>query len=132
MLDRWMRSTQRLTNCGPSLSQAIACVFMRLPSICLGKGQRCAMGMRADETASNQRDAPMKPKTTASAQSDQRRLLRSREAAAFLAVSERTLWSMAKRGEIQVVRCGRAIRYDPLDLVAWIQGAKECKEARRP
>jgi predicted DNA-binding transcriptional regulator AlpA len=50
-----------------------------------------------------------------------RLLLTSREAAATLAVSERTLWGLtAPRGPIRPVRVGRAIRYAPTELQRWI------------
>ena len=39
------------------------------------------------------------------------RLLVNREAAAILAVSERTLWELTKRGVIECVRVGRSVRY---------------------
>lgn len=48
----------------------------------------------------------------------------SREAAKALAVSERTLWSLTQRGDIRCVRIGRAVRYDPTDLRAWIEACK--------
>jgi excisionase family DNA binding protein len=56
------------------------------------------------------------------------RLLRPREAAAVLSVSERTLWSLTwPRGPIRPVRVGRAVRYSVADLQRWIdaqQGAR--------
>ena len=51
-------------------------------------------------------------------------LVTSREAARMLAVSERTLWGLADRGEIPRIRIGRAVRYDVRDLDAWIQHNK--------
>jgi excisionase family DNA binding protein len=39
-------------------------------------------------------------------------LLSPREAASALAISERTLFTLTKRGEIPPVRFGRAIRYE--------------------
>jgi excisionase family DNA binding protein len=55
-----------------------------------------------------------------------RLLLTAREAAARLAVSEKTLWLMtAPRGTLPCVRVGsRGVRYDPADLRAWIEAAK--------
>ncbi len=53
-----------------------------------------------------------------------RLLLTPREAAAALAVCEKTLWSLAKRGELPAVRIGRAVRYDVADLRAWIDSRK--------
>lgn len=47
-------------------------------------------------------------------------LLRPKEAAALLAISARTLWSLTASGEIASLRIGRAIRYRPEDLRAFI------------
>jgi excisionase family DNA binding protein len=52
-------------------------------------------------------------------------LLTSRQAAKCLNISERTLWSRTKAGDIQAVRFGRSVRYDPADLRAWINSAKK-------
>ena len=52
------------------------------------------------------------------------RLLTAKNAAAYLAISERKLWDMTKTGEIPAVRLGRAVRYDRQDLDAFIQQAK--------
>ncbi len=51
-------------------------------------------------------------------------LLTSPEAAKALAISARTLWTLTKRGEIPSVKIGRAVRYDPADLRAWIDARK--------
>lgn len=56
-------------------------------------------------------------------------LLTPREAAALLNVSERTLWGLGNRGEIPVVRLGRATRYDPEDVRALIVARKSCGES---
>jgi excisionase family DNA binding protein len=56
-------------------------------------------------------------------------LVTVRQAAAVLAISERTLWALTKRGEIPVVRLGRAVRYDPKDLVRLIEGKKQVGKA---
>ena len=40
-------------------------------------------------------------------------LLKTRDACRALAISPRTLWSLAKSGEIPAVRIGSAVRYDP-------------------
>ena len=54
-----------------------------------------------------------------------RLLLNTRDAAAALAVSERTLWGLtAPRGPIPCVSIGRAVRYDVADLRAFIDGEK--------
>jgi len=52
------------------------------------------------------------------------RLLTAKNAAAYLAISERKLWDMTKTGEIPAVRLGRAVRYDRSDLDSFIQRAK--------
>jgi excisionase family DNA binding protein len=54
-----------------------------------------------------------------------RLLLTQMEAAAALAISERTLWGLtAPRGEIPAIKIGRCVRYDPKDLAAWIERQK--------
>ena len=55
-------------------------------------------------------------------------LLTAREAATALTISERFLYTMTQRGDIRAVRLGRAVRYDPKDLRAWIEKAKEKSE----
>lgn len=57
-------------------------------------------------------------------------LLRPRDAARALAISERTLWELTRRGSIPCVRVGRAVRYSPLDLKAWIEAQKRPGPAR--
>ena len=52
------------------------------------------------------------------------RLMRSKEAAKYLCVSEKTLWNLQKAGEVRAVKLGRLIRYDPADLDAFIEQAK--------
>jgi len=52
-------------------------------------------------------------------------LLTTREAAKAIQICEKTLWSLTDpRGPIRCVRIGRAVRYDPADLSAWIESAK--------
>jgi predicted site-specific integrase-resolvase len=56
-------------------------------------------------------------------------LLKPRDAARALAVSERTLWGLVKSGEIPCLRIpgrgkARAIRYDVRDLLGWIERVK--------
>lgn len=48
------------------------------------------------------------------------RLLTSREAAAMLGISERTLWTLKDQGEIPHIKIGRSVRYSVTDLNAWI------------
>lgn len=54
----------------------------------------------------------------------ERLLIKPIEAARLLTVSERTLWSLTKRGDLRCIRIGRAVRYDPADLRAWISQQK--------
>jgi excisionase family DNA binding protein len=54
-------------------------------------------------------------------------LLTARQAAKVLNVCEKTLWTLTKNGDIPAVRIGRAVRYDPADLRAWIERAKSAK-----
>lgn len=51
-------------------------------------------------------------------------LLRPREAAEWLKISDRTLWSLTQRGELPAVRIGRSVRYDLADLMAFIEARK--------
>jgi excisionase family DNA binding protein len=51
-------------------------------------------------------------------------LLTVREAAAFLRISERSLWQFTKVGALRCVRLGRAVRYDRRDLIAFIDKHK--------
>ena len=46
------------------------------------------------------------------------RLLKPKEAADSLAISERTLWALTESGDVASVRIGRAVRYYPADLAA--------------
>ena len=48
-------------------------------------------------------------------------LLAPRQAARALSVCEKTLYNLTKRGELPVVRIGRAVRYSLDDLRTWIQ-----------
>lgn len=58
----------------------------------------------------------------------QRRLYTTKQAAVYLGVSERTLWTMANSGEIPSVRFGsgrrQSVRFDVADLDAWIEKHK--------
>jgi len=48
-------------------------------------------------------------------------LLRAKEAAQFLAISERSLWALTASGEIQATRIGRSVRYAPAVLAEFIE-----------
>ena len=52
------------------------------------------------------------------------RLLKSRQAAKYLCISEKTLWNLQAGGKIKAVRMGRLIRYDPVDLDEFIEKSK--------
>jgi excisionase family DNA binding protein len=51
-------------------------------------------------------------------------LLKSREAAKTLCISERKLWELTRKGKIPHVRIDRAVRYDTRDLQAWVETMK--------
>ncbi len=51
-------------------------------------------------------------------------LVTTKKAAQILGVSERTLWALTARGEIPRVLIGRAVRYDPADLRAFVASKK--------
>lgn len=51
-------------------------------------------------------------------------LLRPREAAAWLGISERSLWSLTQRGDLTAVRIGRSVRYLLADLKAYAESCK--------
>lgn len=52
-------------------------------------------------------------------------LLTAKEAAKALSICERTLYGLSKRGELRVVRIGRAVRYSIADLETWIKKSSE-------
>jgi excisionase family DNA binding protein len=58
-----------------------------------------------------------------------RLLLRPREAARSLGISERSLWSLTNHGEIPAVRFGRSVRYD-LDTLRQVIAGKVQGEGR--
>ena len=51
-------------------------------------------------------------------------VLRPKDAAKALGISERALWAAANSGRIPVVRFGRSTRYDVRDLIAYIDAHK--------
>ena len=51
-------------------------------------------------------------------------LLKRREAAKRLAISERKLDELAASGEIRRVKIGTAVRFEPQDLQAYIESKK--------
>jgi excisionase family DNA binding protein len=53
------------------------------------------------------------------------KLMTSRQAAAYLCISERKLWDLSKSGRIQTVRIDRSVRFDRDDLDEFIADAKK-------
>jgi excisionase family DNA binding protein len=51
-------------------------------------------------------------------------LIKPRDAAKRLAISERSLWEVTNRGGLPCVRIGRSVRYDPVDLANWVERQK--------
>ncbi|QDT51690.1 Helix-turn-helix domain protein [Symmachiella dynata] len=52
-------------------------------------------------------------------------LMSPRQAAAALAISPRTLWSLTAAGKIPHIRIGRSVRYAIDDLQDWIAKRKQ-------
>ena len=52
-------------------------------------------------------------------------LVKPKEAARRLAISERTLWGITNKNGLPCVRIGRAVRYNPADLADWIEQCKD-------
>jgi len=54
-------------------------------------------------------------------------LLKSRDVARLLSISERTLWSLAHRSDnpLPSIRIGRLIRYLPADVQVWVDAQRE-------
>lgn len=67
---------------------------------------------------------PPPPETSDAITNAGLRLLDVKEAAAFLNVSTRTIWSMANSGELPPVRIRRRVLFDVHDLEAFISKAK--------
>lgn len=62
--------------------------------------------------------ARMESKVTSERPEDS--LIDSRRAATVLGISTRKLWSLVQEGKVKVVRIGRAVRFHPADLRAFI------------
>lgn len=52
-------------------------------------------------------------------------LLKPKDAATLLAISDRKLWELTNCNEIPHVRMGRSLRYDQSDLRAWYEKKKQ-------
>ena len=57
-------------------------------------------------------------------------LLTPLESSRTLRISPRKLWSLTASGEIPHVRIGRCVRYDPRDLVAYLESQKKGGDVR--
>lgn len=67
----------------------------------------------------------MKGETDGAPSAEGLRLVRPRDAAQMLAISERKLWEISSpRGPVPCLRIGRVVRYDLADLRAWIESQK--------
>lgn len=51
----------------------------------------------------------------------QKILLKPREAAELLSISQRKLWELTNRGDVPYVGVDRSVRYRPSSLEAWAQ-----------
>jgi excisionase family DNA binding protein len=51
-------------------------------------------------------------------------LLTAKQTAELLAISPRTLWELTNCRKIPHLRFGKAVRYDPRDLHAWLDKKK--------
>lgn len=52
-------------------------------------------------------------------------LMRLRDVAKALALSQRVLWAATKAGRLPVIRFGRSIRYDPKDVAAFVDAHRK-------
>jgi excisionase family DNA binding protein len=59
--------------------------------------------------------------TPANASSLPHQLLKPRDAAKLLAISERTLFTLTKKGELASVRMGKTVRYAQGELAAFVR-----------
>lgn len=57
------------------------------------------------------------------------RLLRAREAAEVLAISERQVWNLARAGELELVRLGRSTRFRASSVRRLIRAGAKGQEA---
>ena len=62
--------------------------------------------------------------TTPNATTTELDLLTYQQAARRLQVSDRTVWSLCKRGDLPCVRVKSSVRIDPADLAAFIERQK--------
>jgi excisionase family DNA binding protein len=64
-------------------------------------------------------------------QSNETLLLTPMQAAKALTVSQRTLWQLKTDGKIRCIRINRLVRYDPKDLLAYIERQKKFSESQK-
>ena len=66
--------------------------------------------------------------STSDSTPERRRLMKSAEAASYLGISPRSLWTLENCGEIPAVRFGggerKSVRFDIEDLRAWLESKK--------
>jgi len=58
--------------------------------------------------------------------------MRPKDAARAIGISERTLWSLAKRGEIPYARIGGCVVYPTAAILTWLEAITEHPPAKRP
>jgi excisionase family DNA binding protein len=56
--------------------------------------------------------------------------LRPRDAARALGISERTLWSLTKQGQVPHLRLGKSVRYPVHLLRQWMEERAAAREVR--
>jgi excisionase family DNA binding protein len=57
-----------------------------------------------------------------------RRLIGTKEVAEYLGISTRHLWTITNSGQIPSIRMGKSVRYDPVDIDAYIE---RCRSDRK-
>ncbi|WP_013629625.1 helix-turn-helix domain-containing protein [Rubinisphaera brasiliensis] len=55
----------------------------------------------------------------------QGQMLTYKDAASYLALSERTVWRLVKSGELKAAKVGGAVRIDPADLRDYVERSKQ-------
>lgn len=61
-----------------------------------------------------------------------KRLLTLRETARMLSISERTLRTVTRSGQLPIIRMGRAVRVDVRDIEAFIEAEKQTPDLQAP
>jgi excisionase family DNA binding protein len=59
------------------------------------------------------------------------RLLNIEETSKIMQISVSTLYTWSSEGKFPVVKCGRAVRFDPLDIEKWIEENKRNPKYRK-